>query len=57
MLPYDLYYAFIRILHEAGVSYMVTGSVASIAYGEPRMTLDVDLDLVSKPGEAAKLCS
>jgi hypothetical protein len=54
MLPPDLYQAFIKPLHEAGLSYMVTGSVASIAYGEPRLTLDVDLVVFLKTGEASK---
>jgi hypothetical protein len=30
-------------LEALGLRYMVTGSVASMIYGEPRMTLDVDL--------------
>ncbi len=30
-------------LHRAGVRYMITGSVASMHYGEPRFTMDVDL--------------
>jgi hypothetical protein len=51
----DLYRAFIKPLHEAGLSYMVTGSVASIAYGEPRLTLDVDLVVFLKYGEEVKL--
>jgi hypothetical protein len=38
-----LYDLFIRPLHQAGVRYMIVGSVASIHYGEPRLTLDVDL--------------
>jgi len=27
-----------------GISYLVTGSVASISYGEPRLTNDIDQD-------------
>jgi hypothetical protein len=34
---------FIEPLNKAKIKYMVTGSVASICYGEPRMTHDVDL--------------
>lgn len=34
---------FLRPLASAGIPYMVTGSVACTVYGEPRMTLDVDL--------------
>jgi hypothetical protein len=34
---------FIKPLNQANIKYMVTGSVASILYGEPRMTHDIDL--------------
>lgn len=34
---------FVRALNGIGVRYMVTGSVASIAYGQPRLTHDVDI--------------
>jgi hypothetical protein len=30
-------------LNQLGIRYMVTGSVASMAYGEPRLTHDVDI--------------
>lgn len=39
----DIYRLILRPLHETGVEYMVTGAVAAIAYGEPRMTNDVDV--------------
>jgi len=39
----SLFVAFTTRLEQAGVPYMVTGSVASMIYGEPRLTLDVDL--------------
>lgn len=32
-------------LDQAGIDYMITGSIASIIYGEPRMTHDIDLVL------------
>jgi hypothetical protein len=35
--------AFISPLDREGIPYAISGSVASIAYGEPRMTMDVDL--------------
>jgi hypothetical protein len=31
------------VLTEGGIPHFVTGSLATIAYGEPRLTLDVDL--------------
>lgn len=33
----------IRILERLQVSYLVTGSVAAMAYGEPRLTNDIDI--------------
>ena len=48
----------IRALHELGISYLIGGSLASSAYGEPRLTNDIDLvaDLRSSqvPGLLAK---
>lgn len=34
---------FVRRFETIGLPYMVTGSVASAIYGEPRLVLDVDL--------------
>jgi hypothetical protein len=39
----DLVGLFIAPLERAGVTYMVTGGVASVVYGDPRFTRDVDL--------------
>jgi hypothetical protein len=39
----DLFKIFISRFNRAKIRYMVTGSVASIVYGEPRMTHDIDL--------------
>jgi len=39
----ELIDSFIRPLHENGIPYIVTGSVASMAYGEPRLTNDIDV--------------
>lgn len=41
----DLFTIFTRPLDKAGLAYFVTGSVASMIYGEPRLTLDVDIIL------------
>ena len=38
----DLSLIFIRPLNRLGIKYVVSGSVASILYGEPRLTNDVD---------------
>jgi len=34
---------FIAPLNRAGIEYMVTGGLAAVVYGHPRLTLDVDL--------------
>jgi hypothetical protein len=39
----DLYALFVRPLHRSGLRYMISGSLASIFYGEPRLTMDVDI--------------
>lgn len=39
----DFISLFVEPLEVAGISYMITGSVASSIYGEPRNTLDIDL--------------
>jgi hypothetical protein len=51
----DLFSLFVRPLHGAGLRYMVSGSLASIFYGEPRLTMDVDLVVHLETGEAAAL--
>ncbi|MFN8643893.1 MAG: hypothetical protein U0802_20390 [Candidatus Binatia bacterium] len=44
-------------LERAGLRYVVTGSVASIAYGEPRMTHDVDIVVELAAPQAAALAA
>ena len=39
----NLFLIFVRRLNASGIRYMVTGAVASIIYGEPRLTHDIDL--------------
>jgi len=39
----ELFLLFVRPLNRAGIRYVVTGSVAAIFYGEPRLTHDVDV--------------
>lgn len=34
---------FVAPLNRAGIEYMVTGGLAAVVYGHPRLTLDVDL--------------
>lgn len=42
----NLFLMFTQRLNALGVAYMVSGSVAVIIYGEPRLTHDVDLIVV-----------
>lgn len=34
---------FVRPLNQLGIPYLITGGVASVIYGEPRFTRDIDL--------------
>ncbi len=43
MPEHDLFLIFISRLNKLGLRYMVTGAVASVIYGEPRLTHDLDL--------------
>ncbi|OGV62854.1 MAG: hypothetical protein A2498_04055 [Lentisphaerae bacterium RIFOXYC12_FULL_60_16] len=51
----DLWLLFVRPLNRLSIEYMVTGSAASMAYGEPRLTLDVDIVLELSKDGAKKL--
>lgn len=42
MQPSELFLQFIRRFNQAGIRYMIGGSVAGIFYGKPRFTQDVD---------------
>jgi len=39
----SIFFIFTSRLNNLNIRYMITGSVASIVYGEPRMTHDIDL--------------
>jgi hypothetical protein len=39
---------FTRVLEELGLQYMVSGGVAAIYYGEPRLTNDIDMIVALK---------
>ena len=39
----DVFLLYVRRFEQAGIRYVVTGSVAAIVYGIPRLTHDVDL--------------
>jgi hypothetical protein len=51
----DLIEMFVLPLDKLGFRYLLTGSVASMLYGEPRVTHDVDLVIFLPPEDAKKL--
>jgi hypothetical protein len=55
MLEPNLFLIFVNRLNASGIRYMITGAVASIVYGEPRLTHDIDLVLELDDASAQKL--
>jgi hypothetical protein len=51
----ELSLLFVRPLNQLGVRYMVSGSVAAILYGEPRLTHGVDFVVFLRHEEIARL--
>jgi hypothetical protein len=48
----DIHTRLLQPLHSSGIAYMVTGGLAAIIYGEPRLTNDVDIVLRLEAGQA-----
>jgi hypothetical protein len=57
MLQTDLFSLFTEPLAKAELCYMVSGSVASMVYGEPRLTNDIDLVLHMSRRDAPRLAA
>jgi len=57
MQAINLFQLFTNPLNTMGVKYMVTGAVANIVYGEPRLTHDIDLVLEMGVEDAEKIAS
>ncbi len=55
MQPPELFAVFLAPLEELGVPYFVTGSVASLVYGEPRLTHDIDLVVTLRDADLPRL--
>lgn len=53
----DLYARLLEPLRQAGIPYMVTGGLAAIIYGEPRLTNDVDIVVQLEPTDAERLAA
>ena len=41
----------LKTLDKLNIPYMVSGSVGSMLYGEPRLTNDIDIVIDLKPGK------
>jgi hypothetical protein len=48
---------FVAPLNRAGIEYMVTGGLAAVVYGHPRLTLDVDLVIRLSSRDAANMAT
>jgi hypothetical protein len=57
MPDHDLIKIFISRLNRLGVRYIVTGAVACIIYGEPRLTHDLDLVIELNPEEVDRFAT
>lgn len=51
----NLFTLFLGPLESAGLDYMVSGSVAAMNYGEPRLTNDIDIILAIAPDSLGRL--
>ena len=54
MRPTDVVSLFAPALAASGVEWMISGGVAAILYGEPRLTHDIDLVVALHPRDAGK---
>lgn len=48
MQELDLFLIFVSKIDELKIEFVITGSVASIVYGEPRLTHDIDVSIGNK---------
>ena len=51
----DLIELFVQPLNRLAIRYLVSGSVAAMLYGEPRVTHDIDLIVCLREGDIARL--
>jgi hypothetical protein len=56
MEPSELLRRFIEILDRLGIPYLITGSMATIAYGEPRFTNDIDVVMPLRLDQVDRFC-
>jgi hypothetical protein len=51
----DLIEIFVQPLNQARIRHLVSGSVAAMLYGEPRVTHDIDLVVLLRAADASRL--
>lgn len=57
MEPFELLRTVARICEQLGIRYLTVGSMATIAFGEPRFTNDIDIVLDLQPHQIEEFCS
>lgn len=57
MEPFELLRRLAEALERLGIRYLVTGSMATIAYGEPRFTNDIDVVVDLRPDQVNAFCA
>ena len=57
METHELLKVVAKVLASLGVRYFVTGSIATIFYGEPRFTNDIDIVADLRPAHVAGFCA
>jgi hypothetical protein len=57
MAPSDLLKILVGKLEGLGIDYLVTGSMATIAYGEPRLTNDLDIVIALSLERVKEFCA
>ncbi|MFQ5492172.1 MAG: hypothetical protein ACE5GE_15760 [Phycisphaerae bacterium] len=56
MEPSELLRYVVGVLESLNLPYLITGSTATIAYGEPRLTNDIDIVVRHSPQEVTDFC-
>lgn len=53
----DLIELFVQPLNQTGIRYLISGSVAAMLYGEPRVTHDIDFVVFLRSEDADRLAA
>ena len=57
MQEHNLFRIFVSRINKLSITYMITGAVASIIYGEPRLTNDIDMVIDLKPEDIGQFAN